>query len=82
MTTPAQTTPIPTRPCHHCAGSGQERDPWALGDEMRRLRLAADKSLREVAEKMKISPPYLSDLERGNRTFSDALMARYRRALE
>jgi hypothetical protein len=75
------TAPLPTRPCSHCRGSGKERDPWAIGEEMRTLREASGKSLREVAVKMKLSAPYLSDLERGNRTFSDALIAKYRRAL-
>ena len=49
---------------------------------MRALRLKTKKSLRKVAKKLKISPPYLSDLERGNRTFNADMVTRYKEALK
>lgn len=71
-----------TRPCRRCGGSGRELDPRAIGEQMRKLRLASKKSLREVASTMRISPPYLSDLERGNRAFTECLLTLYKDALK
>jgi cytoskeletal protein RodZ len=48
-------------------------DQKTTASRARRLRLQSKVSLREVAKRMKISPAYLSDLERGNRNWSDAL---------
>jgi transcriptional regulator with XRE-family HTH domain len=64
--------------CPKCGGTGQMVDP---GD-MRRLRLASGKSLREVADQMGISPAYLSDLERGNRQWNGDLAGRFLAAVE
>lgn len=41
-----------------------------LGEELRGKRKAAGVSLRFVAKCLKISPMYLSDLERGNRIWT------------
>lgn len=49
---------------------------------MRTLRLAAGRSLRDVALKMNFSAPYISDLEHGNRSFTEELIERYREALK
>jgi len=38
-----------------------------FGDLLRRLRRQADKTLGDVARKLGVSIPYLSDVERGNR---------------
>lgn len=76
------TTPPATRACIRCHGSGQEPDPKALGEAMRAKRERTGKSLRAVAEKMKISAPYLSDLERGNRLFSPEHVVRFEAALK
>ncbi len=41
-----------------------------LSAELKRLRKKRGLSLRAMAEKLKITAPYLSDLERGNRNWS------------
>lgn len=56
--------------CQRCAGSGLEPDQSKTGAKMRQLREGAGVSLRSVADKLKVSAPYLSDLERGNRAWS------------
>ncbi len=38
-----------------------------FGNMLRRLRREADKTLGDVARKLNVSVPYLSDVERGNR---------------
>jgi predicted transcriptional regulator len=48
-------------------------DNVKTGAACRKHRESTGHSLRDVAEKMKISPSYLSDLERGNRNWSHAL---------
>lgn len=70
------------RPCSHCGGSGVELSPVKIGNHMRSMREKAKISLRSVASKLGISPPYLSDLERGNRCFSEEMIARYKEALK
>lgn len=49
----------------------------ALGAEAREMRKAKNKSLREVAKKLDISAPYLSDMERGNRNFQLHILEKY-----
>lgn len=68
---------LQTRPCSHCKGSGLELDPKAVGEQMKKLRKAANRQLKEMAGKLDISAQYLSDLERGNRPFSQELVDRY-----
>lgn len=46
-----------------------------FGEKMRELRDKADISLRELARKMDVSAPFLSDVERGYRFPSDKLLA-------
>jgi transcriptional regulator with XRE-family HTH domain len=50
----------------------------ALGGELRALREKSGISLREMADQLFISPPYLSDLERGNRDWSSILIAKFK----
>ncbi len=71
-----------TLPCRHCNGTGKEPDQRALGVEMRRKRVAANKSLREVAIAMEFSAPYLSDLELGRRLWNSELIASFEKALK
>lgn len=47
----------------------QEIDHKATGEAMRVLRKSHRISLREIARRMKVSAPFLSDLERGNRNW-------------
>jgi len=49
--------------CKHCGGTGELPNPAAL----RQKRKSAGLLLREVAKKLKISPTYLGDIERGAR---------------
>ena len=46
-------------------------DHRSLGAALRRMREAAGFSLSEVARKMQISVPYLSDLELGKRNWTE-----------
>ena len=57
-------------------------DSAATGREMRERRVAAGVSLREVARRMKLSAPFLSDLELGRRNWTAPCLERYERALE
>lgn len=66
-----------TVPCHCCQGSGQEIDQIHLGAEFRRLRKEKNVSMNEMARRMKISAPYLSDLERGKRNWTQSLVERF-----
>ncbi len=43
------------------------KDELSFGEFIQRKRTEKGFSLREMAKKMKISAPYLSDIERGNR---------------
>jgi len=45
----------------------EQIDNAKTGAALRELRKSKGVSLRKMAERMKISPSYLSDLERGNR---------------
>lgn len=56
--------------CPKCSGTGKIVDQRELGLEMKSLREKSGISLRQLAERLKISAPYLSDMERGNRNFS------------
>lgn len=71
-----------TRACRHCGGTGRERDPSAIGREMRLLRQKSGKSLRAVGTLVGLSAVYLSDCERGNRCFTEGLIAKYREVLK
>jgi predicted transcriptional regulator len=57
-------------------------DHIATGMSAREHRLRAKKSLREVADAMEISPPYLSDLELGRRNWSETLAAQFLEAIQ
>ena len=52
-----------------------------LGQRLRELREAADLSLRELADKVQKTPPFLSDIELGRRHPSDEVLARLAKAL-
>jgi len=69
------------RTCSRCHGTGLEIDPVAVGAAMRAKRIAAKHSLRSVAGFMGFSAAYISDLERGNRAFSEELITVYEKAI-
>ena len=52
-----------------------------LGAEIRRLRLAADLSVRELARRLKVSAAHLSDIEHRRRMPSDELLRSIAREL-
>jgi transcriptional regulator with XRE-family HTH domain len=52
-----------------------------LGDRIRELREKHDFSVRELAKKLAVSPPFLSDVELGRRHPSDDVLARLASAL-
>ncbi len=56
-------------------------DHIATGQSARNERKKAGFSLRKVASAMNVSPPYLSDLERGNRAWSLKLSSDFNSAL-
>jgi predicted transcriptional regulator len=69
------------RICPTCQGSGQILDDRAIGQEMRRLREAAKVSLRGIAAKLGFSAAYVSDLELGNRHWTDDKIQAYKKHL-
>lgn len=58
-----------------------EIDHASTGAKARELRISKKKSLRSVAIKLRFSPAFLSDLERGRRNWNAELLKRYTRAL-
>jgi hypothetical protein len=56
--------------CPHCNGTGRIFDSEQVGNFLRKKRESLSNSLRDVAKRMGISAPYLSDLERGNRAWN------------
>lgn len=65
------------RPCRTCGHPRRVRN----GDYLRALREREGLSLREVARRLALSAPYLSDVERGRRAVTPALWAGYRAVL-
>lgn len=56
-------------------------DNERTGYDARIERQARGLSLRAVAQQMGVSPAYLSDLERGNRAWSQSMVERFTGAL-
>jgi hypothetical protein len=73
---------LKTRPCRCCAGSGNEMDDAAVGDEMRGLRLRSRLSLSKLAKRLALSASYLCELEYGRRRWNQSLLERYRKACQ
>ena len=71
-----------TEPCQHCKGTGKQLNQRAVGAEMRGLRELAQVSLREMARRMGITPPYLSDMELGKRNWSLERLEAFRKSLK
>ena len=70
-----------TQRCRCCEGSGKEYDDKAVGAELRSARKRAGIKLSEMAEAMNIGSPYLSDLERGFKRWSDDKIKIYKSVL-
>jgi len=56
-------------------------DHFRTGQKMKLLRMSKKLSLRKLAKKMKISAPYLSDLERGKRNWNKDRIKKYQNNL-
>lgn len=56
-------------------------DDSKTGEALRKYRVQHGVTLRTVASKMRYSPGYISDLEKGRRHWSRALHNRYRDAV-
>ena len=53
-----------------------------LGERIKQLRQAANLSLRQLAEKVKKSPPFISDVELGRRYPSEDVLEEIAKALK
>lgn len=63
------------------ANEEYKKENKAIGYKLRRVREEAGLSLREVARRMDISAPFLSDLERGNRLWNLQKIETFERAI-
>lgn len=64
-----------TDPCPSCGGSGKRVRPnpaW-----LRWVRTEAHITLRAWARQLKLSAPYISDIERGHRACTGAILRHY-----
>ena len=68
--------------CQRCAGTGFEPDNHALGARHKAEREALGLSLRAAGVLVGVSAAYLSDLERGNRTWNTSISKRVHEAYE
>jgi len=57
-------------------------DHKATGEAMRKHRTDADLSIRQVAKVYGVSAPYISDLENGNRNWTEERAAQYMEAIK
>lgn len=93
---PNQARVIPLRPATTTPASGtseastpvaptpKPKEPlWrnVVGDVLRRERLAQERTLKDVADRARISMPYLSELERGRKEASSEVLAAAAHAL-
>lgn len=67
--------------CIYCKGTGTQIDSKATGAALRALRLSKHTTLSTVADRLKISKPYLSDLEHGYRNWRPELIDLFIKAL-
>lgn len=71
-----------TKPCRYCGAKNKEVDQAALGASMRLKREKAGRSIRATADAMGMTAPYILDLERGYRPWSESLITSYTEALK
>ena len=69
-------------PCKRCNGTGDEPDQKTIGSMLRAKRISKGRSLRVVADLMRKSAPYISDLELGRRQWNSGLIADFEKALK
>lgn len=63
--------------CKHCKGSGHTIDNRAMGEDFRKRREELGLTQAQVAKALRISPPYVLRLEKGQRTWSKDLIEHY-----
>lgn len=68
--------------CKRCRGTGKEIDQVALGECMRKERVKADLSLREMGARLGVSHAYIWDMETGRRSWSDRVRKKFLEALK
>ncbi len=68
--------------CQLCNGTGNEVDQRVVGIQMAEKRRQMGIHARAVALHLYRSPSYISDLERGRRTWTTDLQTKYLKALE
>lgn len=69
--------------CWRCRGTGQIEDVKVLGQSLRKIRMESKITLHRMAELLKCSDGYLSDLENGKRGWLGEVTAeRYCDALD
>nr|WSZ98074.1 helix-turn-helix transcriptional regulator [Streptomyces sp. NBC_00857] len=80
---PAAVAPASEAPTSEAPTLKAKEPLWrnVVGDVLRRERLAQERTLKDVAERARISMPYLSELERGRKEASSEVLAAAARAL-
>lgn len=68
--------------CMACRGSGRVIDPRKVGARLRDSRKQREISLREMARRLGITAPYLSDMELGRRGWSTKWIQAFEKALK
>lgn len=68
--------------CMACRGSGRVIDPRQIGARLRELRKQKEITGREMARRLGITAPYLSDMELGRRGWSTKWIQAFEKALK
>lgn len=63
--------------CPKCRGTGQIEDPASIGSRLRRQRITARITLREMARRLSVSSAYLSEAELGHTTLTPERLHQY-----
>jgi transcriptional regulator with XRE-family HTH domain len=69
-----------SKTCHCCNGSGNRPDEKLIGRNMRRLRETFDISQKQMAKALRISAPFLAQLEKGQRHWTARMLKDYQEA--
>lgn len=73
---------IKTMPCQNCNGTGRIVDPRSFGASLRASRERVGLTLREMARRLSLSPPFVSDVEQGRRSFSEQNLEKYQTVID
>jgi hypothetical protein len=72
---------LKTKKCSCCDGSGRELDNYEVGAAMRKRRIAAGKTLKQVGKSMDFTITHVHHLERGIRNWTPELVNRFEKSL-